>query len=241
MSPRRQEQCLSSDLRRLLSSATMCRSFDTRKLDVLIVEDESLVREGIARLLASHASLNVLPPCSNAKAAIKAIAATQVDVVLLDFNLGGGKSVPVVTQAKELGFAGKILIVTAGLHDTEALELVSIGIAGIFLKTGSPELLVKAISRVAAGELWFDQYYIRLIVEHYGKLQSTDRTETISPREIGILRGVLEGLTNKEIAAKLAMSEGTVKASLQQLFNKAGVNSRSQLVRVTMEKYRDVI
>jgi DNA-binding NarL/FixJ family response regulator len=218
----------------------MCH-YDARKLSLLIVEDEMLVREGIARLLTSQSSLKVLPPCSNIETAIMAIAETQVDVVLLDFNLGGQRGVAFVKRAKEIGFEGKILMVTAGLTDTETVDLVNLGVAGIFLKTGSPELLVKAIERVAAGELWLDQRYIRLIIDHSSKLRAANRTETISPREIGILRGVLEGLTNKEVAGRLAMSEGTVKASLQQLFTKTGVNSRTQLVRVAMEKYRDVI
>jgi two-component system nitrate/nitrite response regulator NarL len=185
--------------------------------------------------------LNVLPHCSTIEAAVTAIGESPVDVVLLDFNLGEQNGTIFVKRAKALGFEGKILMVTGGLNDAEAIELVNLGVSGIFLKTGNAELLRKAIDKVAAGELWLDQYYLRLIVSHSSKLHEANRAETISQREVGILRGVLEGLTNKEIAGRLAMSEGTVKAALQQLFTKVGVNSRSQLVRVAMEKYRDLI
>jgi len=212
-----------------------------RRLNLLIVEDEFLVREGIVRIVQAEASFNVLPPSPNLETAIGTLQKTQVDVVLLDFNLAGERGISFVRRAKEIGFQGKILIVTGGLTDAEAVGVVRLGAAGIFLKSGSPELLIKAIYRVADGELWLDQRHIRLIVNNSASPQETSASEQISQREIGVLRGVLEGLTNKEIARRLTVSEGTVKGTLQQLFAKAGVSSRSQLVRVALDKYRDLI
>ena len=206
-----------------------------------MVEDEFIVREGIARLLSAERSLRVLPPCSSVAAAEQVLLKDAVDVVLLDFNLGGGTSTPLVRKAREFGFKGKILLLTAGLTDDHAIELLRLGISGIVLKKETPEILVNAILRVAHGELWLDQKYLRLLVGQLAHRDTPAPKDVLTPREFEILRAILEGLTNKEIAVRLRVSEGTVKAALQQLFFKSGVNSRSQLVRVGMEKYSHLL
>jgi two-component system nitrate/nitrite response regulator NarL len=132
------------------------------------------------------------------------------------------------------------LLVTAGVDEASAANLVRRGIAGVFLKHDPPAVLVEAIREVLAGKVWFDQKYLQKMV---GRATEEDlpRTRKLTDRERQVLNGVLEGLANKQIADRLLVSESSIKATLQQLFQKTGVRTRSQLVRIALEQYRDLI
>jgi two-component system nitrate/nitrite response regulator NarL len=144
-----------------------------------------------------------------------------------------------VRSAVEEGFNGKILLVTAGVNAIQAAELVRLGVVGIFLKHDSPALLTQAIRDVVAGKVWLDQKVLQGAVTAV----SANRVSSLplTARERQVLSHIFEGLTNKEISERLGVSEGGVKASLQQLFSKTGVRTRSHLVRVALEQYKDLL
>ncbi|MBI3695844.1 MAG: response regulator transcription factor [Acidobacteria bacterium] len=206
---------------------------------ILLVDDHALFREGVARLLSPEPDFKVVGCCASVEEGLRALRSSPVDIVLLDFDLGREQGGDFLTRARERGFEGRVLIVTAGLSDADAAQVMSRGAAGIFLKHSSPSLLAKSIRTVMEGEVWLDQKYLTALLrmrvsrdEEEGKPRLTDRERTV-------LRGVLQGLGNKEIAERLSVSEGTVKATLQQLFNKTGVRNRSQLVRVALQEFQD--
>ncbi len=209
------------------------------KVRLLLVEDQALVRESVARLLGAEPDLDVVARCGSVEEALQILSSTPVDLVLLDYALGPHeRGSDLLPRAKQIGFQGKVLVVTASLSDPEAVHLLRQGIVGVFLKEGSPELLAKAIRKVMAGEIWLDQHYLQLLMQSETPQHDAAHSR-LTAREIEVLRGVFEGLANKEIGTRLEISESSVKAALQQLFRKTGVNSRGQLVRVAMEKYAD--
>jgi len=161
--------------------------------------------------------------------------------VLLDYDLGRQTGSDFLQEAKMIGFQGKVLIVTAGLSDVEGAQLMRLGAAGIFMKHSSAATLSEAIRRVMSGGVWFEQQYLRRMFDAPPAEKQSERASNqhLSEREGRVLRYILEGLTNKQIADRLDVSESSVKATLQQLFDKAGVRTRSQLVRVALEQYRD--
>jgi len=212
----------------------------TSAIRILLVDDHALFREGVARFLAAEPDFEMTARCSNVDEAIEVLNRTSIDVVLLDYDLGIEKGTRFLVGAREQGFAGRILVVTAGLSDAEAAELLRGGAAGIFLKHSSPEMLTKAIRKVMEGEPWLDQRFLRVLLD--GSDTPPDSSEPrLTERERDVLRGLLEGLANKEIAVRLHVSESSVKATLQQLFDKTGVRTRSQLVRIALERYRDYL
>jgi len=162
--------------------------------------------------------------------------------VLLDWALGKEQGAS-FAAARRAGFRERILVVTAGLTGPESLKALRQGVAGIFLKHNSPTLLLKAIRTVAGGEMWVDQLIIPLIAE--GVYQRDDQgfcksiaksvRRRLTEREQMVLRSVVDGMTNKNIADQIGVSESSVKATIQQLFDKTQVRTRSQLVRVAME------
>ncbi len=211
------------------------------RIRLLLVDDHALFREGLARLLALEPDFELAVPCSNAEEALRILATTKVDLILLDHDLGLETGARLLDRITEAGFQGRVLMVTAGLSEAEATDLLRRGVTGIFLKHNSPELLAKAVRKVMAGEIWLDQRYLKLLLQESMAARAEERVRRLSERELEVLRSVFQGLTNKEIGVRLQVSESSVKATLQQLFSKTGVRTRSQLVRVALEQYRDLL
>jgi DNA-binding NarL/FixJ family response regulator len=207
-----------------------------RRIRILLVDDHALFREGLARLLSAEADFEVAAHCSSVVDGLNAFASTAIDLVLLDVDLDNERGLDFLLRARQQGFEGPVLIVTAGLSQSEAASLIAHGAAGIFLKQDSAQLLAKGIRTVADGRAWIDQRSLASLV---GIRQAPDSPEHrgLTEREKQVLRGVFDGLANKEIASRLRVSESSVKAVLQQLFDKTGVRTRSQLVRMVLEQY----
>jgi len=161
-------------------------------------------------------------------------------VVLLDYDLGPEQGTRFLEKARSLGFTGRTLMVTAGMNDSVMLRVLESGASGVFLKHSPPSRLVEAIRKVSQGEVWLDPSVTRsIIAAATGNAGAPRRGHDLTQREQAVLKGVFEGLTNKEIGVHLAISESSVKAVLQQLFEKTGVRTRSQLVRIALEKHSD--
>ena len=125
---------------------------------------------------------------------------------------------------------------TAGMNAQESAKALRLGASGIFLKQGPLVTLAQAIRLVAGGAVWVDQDIIRDMAEHVAAQDTRVGPPRLTEREQQVLQGILEGLANKEIGARLGLSESAVKASLQQLFRKTGVRTRAQLVRVALDR-----
>ena len=164
-----------------------------------------------------------------------------MDVVLLDYDLGDAKGTEFLAKAQSLGFGGRVLVVTAGVSELEAAELIRQGIAGILRKHCSPAALAQSIRDVSAGKEYFEPGDLRAVLVGTATPQAEFRRKKLTERERQVLHYVFEGLANKEIADRLQVSDSSVKSTLQQLFAKTGVRTRSQLVRTVLETYRDQI
>jgi two-component system, NarL family, nitrate/nitrite response regulator NarL len=201
---------------------------------ILLIDDHSLFREAIARLLGREEDFLVVGECATVDEGVTILKSTPVDVVLLDINLGlqqGGAFLPL---ARGLGFTGKVLVVTAGVSRLEAERLLGRGCAGIILKQERPQLLIERIRSITQ-----EAPEAARPVDILAKLDSIqpDKPRPLTPRERQVLKGVFAGRTNKEIAFDLAISEPLVKSVIQQLFAKMNVRTRSQLVRVALEEH----
>ncbi|SRR5258708_1621051 len=209
----------------------------TQRTSILLVDDHALFRESVARLLTSEPGFEVTVHCNSVEEALAVLLKTHVDIVLLDFDLGQRDGGEFMRLARQQGFRGKVLVVTAGVEKEQAADLIRNGISGIFMKHNSAALLVEGIRHVLAGKVWFDREFLQAAMGA-GSLPESN-AERFTERERQVLSYVFEGLINKEIAERIGVSESSVKATLQQLFSKTGVRTRSQLVRVALEQYRN--
>jgi len=210
-----------------------------KTVHILLLDDHALFRESVGRLLAAEPGFHVAAHCGTIKEALQVLKQKPIDVVLLDFDLGEHDGTEFVRLAATQGFKGKILVVTAGVNQGAATELIRSGISGVFLKRDSAALLAQGIRDVVAGKVWLDQEQLQTALRTEVATPQESRTKTFTEREQQVLSCVFEGLANKEIAARIGVSESSVKATLQQLFSKTGVRTRSQLVRTVLEQHRD--
>jgi two-component system nitrate/nitrite response regulator NarL len=208
------------------------------EIRILIVDDHSLFRQSLARFLETAPGCHLVGQCGNKAEATLAFSNTQADVVLLDFDLGDVEGVDLIAELKKHQESAKVLMVTAGMPDASAVRVMNAGASGIFLKHGTLDELLMAVERVAAGDIWLGSDELRAIVtSRTARREAPDRARTLTTRQSEVMRGILDGLGNKEIAVAINASESSVKAVIQELFRKAGVRTRSQLVRIAIEKH----
>jgi two-component system nitrate/nitrite response regulator NarL len=210
----------------------------TETVNLLIVDDHAMFREGLVRSLEKQPDFRVVGQESSSTEALDALEHCGAGMVLLDVDLGSERALDFVTAARRRGFAGQILIVTAGISDQEAVSLVQAGVSGILHKHHSTEVLCEVIREIAGGKVWLEEKYLPPL------FRSVDRSRPASgpkldERDRKVLRHILQGLTNREIAARLDVTEGAIKAALHHMFQKLGVRTRAQLVKVVLEQYRD--
>lgn len=198
---------------------------------LLLLDDHVLFREGLRRLLISEPDFETVAECGTPSEALAVLARSAIDIVLLDFDLEDDTGTRFISAAAAAGYKGKILMVTAGMSPPDISAAWKLGISGIFLKHSSPATLLEAIRTVAGGGEWIDPKLARV---PESRVQSV--TGQLTSREQQVLRSVFEGLTNKEIAHRIGVSQSSVKATLQQLFEKTGVRTRGQLVRIAIER-----
>jgi two-component system nitrate/nitrite response regulator NarL len=205
---------------------------------ILLIDDHAMFRDGLARVLDKEADFTVTEQVGSATEGLAILEASRANLVLLDVDLGAERALDFVRGARGAGFEGQILIVTAGMSDQEAVQLVQAGVSGIVHKHHSTDVLCGAIRQIAGGEVFMEQAYLSSLFRAVDRTRTPKRA-TLTDRDRTVLRGILQGHTNREIAGKLEVSEGAVKASVRHVCEKLGVRTRSQLVKVALEQYKD--
>jgi DNA-binding NarL/FixJ family response regulator len=208
-----------------------------KQIRVLIVDDHTLFRESLSRLLEADTECKIVGACASIEEALKTVTSEQIDLVLLDYDLGEKPGAQFLDESRRCGFTGPVLMVTGGMADAVALRALDNGASGIFLKSSPLAELTQAIGRVMKGETWIDSGMVKALLSNAHRPSGEPTHEPLSARERSVLRCVFEGLSNKEIGQQLGISEGSVKAVLQQLFARTGVRTRSQLVRIAVERH----
>jgi two-component system nitrate/nitrite response regulator NarL len=209
----------------------------TSPIRLLLVDDHAMFREGVARMLEKETDFIVAGQVKTATEALDRAVATGASVVLLDVDLGTERAIDFASRAHESGFEGRILVLTAGISDREAIQLVQNGVIGIIHKHHSTEVLCSAIRQVAKGEAWLEKTYLGSLLRTVDRTRAPGRL-TLTERDRTVLRYLLQGLTNREMAARIDVSEGAVKASLRHVGKKLGVRTRTQLVKVALEQFK---
>src|SRR5579863_8104831 len=169
------------------------------RISILLVDDHTLFRESVARLLAAEPDFEIVGHCASADEALALVAKSRVDVVLLDYDLGNGKGTAFLAKAQSMGFTGRVLVVTAGVTELEAVEMIRQGIAGILRKDCSPAALAQSIREVNGGKDYFEPGYLRSVLARAMAPQPEYQRKKLTERELQVLRYVFEGLANKEI------------------------------------------
>lgn len=208
------------------------------RIRLVLVDDQALFRASLGRFLATHPGFELAGECGTAAEALGILHDSPVDVVLSGVNLRTENGEDLISAARRAGFQGRFLIIAGEADERELSAAIKLGASGIFLKSEALDRLVQAIKLVASGAVWIDQKVLQLLADRLvNRFRMEDRMprNRLTEREEKVLLGVIGGLTNRKIGENMGLSEGTVKSVVQQLFRKAHVRKRGQLVRVALE------
>lgn len=205
---------------------------------VVLADDHPLILNGLKDLLASEGDFDVLASCTKGEDAVRAVCKHKPDILVLDIRMPGKDGIAVLKEIRDLDVPVDVVVLTGELSDQAALASVRLGVKGIVLKEMAPHLLVKCLRKVYAGEQWVERHSFNKALEMALRREEgmEDLYQSLTPREIEIVRMIAAGLRNKEIAERLYITEGTVKIHLHNVFKKLGINSRLQLIRYAQDK-----
>jgi DNA-binding NarL/FixJ family response regulator len=207
---------------------------------VLVVDDQTLIREGLASLLMMQPDLEVVGKAADGRAAIELAAAHTPDVVLMDVRMPGSNGIAATREIHQRWPDVRIIVLTTFDDDEYVYEALRAGAAGYLLKNADPDHLARAIRAVHAGQSILDPAVTQKVIRHFTRATAAQPaqitlTERLTDRERAVLRGMVDGLSNGAIAEQLSLSEGTVKNHLTHIFQKLDVKDRAQAVRRAIE------
>lgn len=204
------------------------------EIRILVVHGQTLMRETLGPLLRAR-DFEIVGSCASVSEASRVLCQEAVDVALIDSDLGLEQVMNFLTRAKKAGFKGQFLITAVRMGIGTMLHVLGGGALGVVMQNSAPADLVTAIHRVANGELWLDS---AAVLRTIAAVRSGQHHvwQGFSLRECAVLKALLEGLTNHEIAVKLHVPKSSVKYALTKLFEKSGARTRAQLVRIALER-----
>jgi DNA-binding NarL/FixJ family response regulator len=201
-----------------------------KPINIMIADDHSMVREGIKQLLELDGDIVVSSEANNGKQCIELLDEKQTDVLLLDINMPNMNGLQVLQYIREAKKKIKVLILTIHNEVEYLMRAVEIGVDGYVLKDSDSSVLKKAINCVYHGEIFIQPELTPMLKmkmeEKNNQLNNLD--DTLTKREVEVLKLLAEGLFNKEIAYMLAISEKTVKNHVSNIFKKIDVSDRTQ-------------
>jgi DNA-binding NarL/FixJ family response regulator len=205
---------------------------------VALADDHPLFLDGLEQLLALEPDIEVVARCVDGEEILRAVRELKPDVLLLDLQMPGKDGLAVLRELARERAPTRVVLLTAALHEDHLLEALRLGVKGVVLKEMAPRLLIRCLRKVHAGERWVEtkstaQALDKLLLRQEG---SREAAAVLTQREIEIARLVAAGLQNKEIAARLAITEGTVKVHVHSIYLKLKVSTRLGLMRWAEER-----
>lgn len=221
-----------------------------RKIRIVLADDHPIVRDGLKKMLAMESDFEVVGEASDGREALEQIQIHEPDVLLLDLRMPNLDGLSALQTLQHINRKTKVIILTASEDKNEFVQAMKLGCSGIVLKQTAPELIVKSIRKVNAGEIWLDSHTTAAVMRQFatagpdgsgsstgsgGSTKVRERSP-LSAREREIVGLVAQGYKNKEMAEKMFISEQTVKNHLHNIFDKLGVSDRLELALYAIHK-----
>ncbi len=206
-------------------------------IQILIADDHGVLRAGLRTLLNAEPNLEVVGEASDGDTVLRLANELRPDIVLLDISMPGPGGIEVTRQLKESLPELRVLILTAHEDESMLREAVQAGAAGYIIKRAVESELINAILSVSRGDLYVHPAMTRALLKETSLFPSVPEpsVESLTPREIEVLRLIAKGYTNGQIAKELSLSVRTVESHRANLMGKLELRSRVELVRYAME------
>ena len=208
------------------------------KIKVIIIDDHTLFREGLQRLLTRH-EIDVITSVSNGADGLKAITDNEVDIILLDLRMPDVSGIEVLKNIREIKKSLPVVMLTTSDDEKDLIEALRNGASGYLLKDMEPDDLVVALKDVLKGETIVAPNLVQILAKfHQGddsEINISNLISTLTPRESEILELLAEGQSNKLIAQNLGISDGTVKLHVKSILRKLEIHSRVEAAVIAVE------
>ena len=198
---------------------------------VVVADDQDVVREGLALVLGAR-GLDVVGQAADGRAAVSVVRSTQPDVVLMDLRMPVLDGVSAIKLLAEKGIGARVLVLTTFDTDSDVVPAIEAGATGYLLKDSPPDELLRGVRAAARGEAVLSPSVATRLL---GQVRQPAR-EPLSQRELDILELIAQGCSNREAAARLFISEATVKTHVLHIYAKLGVNDRAAAVATGFER-----
>lgn len=202
----------------------------TQQIRVLIADDHPVVREGLRGLISFKPGFEVVGEAEDGFEAILLAKTLQPDVILMDLEMPRQSGLEAIKAIRADNPQARILILTSFTEDTKIFASLEAGALGYLLKDSSPQELLRAIRDVYQGELSLHPTVARKMLQQHPPADSAPANNSLTERELEVLKRVAQGLDNKEIAARLVISEPTVRTHITNILTKLNLASRTQAV-----------
>jgi DNA-binding NarL/FixJ family response regulator len=201
---------------------------------VVIADDHPIFREGLIKLIETRPELQVVGAVSDGDEALPLVAALQPDLLLLDLAMPRMTGLVALRELKGQKTSTRILILTAAIERTDITAALQLGARGVVLKESASDVLFKSIHAVMSGHYWLGRKQVADLAATLREISASYPAPTrkhfgLTPRELEIIRVILGGYSNGDIATQFSISEKTVKHHLTNIFDKVGVSNRLEL------------
>jgi DNA-binding NarL/FixJ family response regulator len=209
----------------------------TIPIRILVADDHPIVRDGLVAVLSTQTDLDVVGEAADGRQVVEQALALQPDVILLDLEMPEVDGVQALEQLRKLGQVVRAVVFTAFDTDERILSALRAGAKGYLLKGAPREELFNAVRVVHAGGSLLQPVVASRLLERFSEASSLTTTpEMLTPREVEVLALVAQGLPNKEIAERLAISQRTVKFHVSSIMGKLGAANRTEAVAFAVQQ-----
>lgn len=199
---------------------------------LVVADDHPFILDGLDQLFRAERDCEIVARTTDGEQALRAVQTYRPDVLVLDVRMPRLDGIELLRRMHALQLPTKVVLLTASLDDARLLEAFRLGASGLVLKESAPRLLVQSVRQVANGEQSWNGKAItgalRLVLHR--EQAAAAASSTLTPRELEVTRMVASGLRNKEIAARLDITEGTVKFHLHSIYEKLRIDGRYALM-----------
>ena len=205
---------------------------------IILADSEAIFRVGMARIFSVESDLDVVAQTDNLPQTLSVVAETPADVILFEAGLSATPAEAVSEVARRALPGAKLILVTQRAGEQETVDYLRRGVRGILTRAVSPDLLVRCVRKVSAGETWLDKQGVNWVIQAYRSqaLQggAPKQQLRLSEKEMLIISGVTQGLKNKDIAREVGTTEQVVKNYLRKIYDKLQVSDRLELALYSM-------
>jgi len=206
---------------------------------LVLADDHPIVLDGLENLFRLEPDFRVVARCVNGEECLAAVRRFQPDVLVLDIRMPGKDGLAVLRELHREKQPVKVVLLAAALEEEEVLEALRLGVRGMLLKELAPQMVVQCVRKVHAGGQWVEKQAFGRALDTLLRREAGEREAAgvLTPREIEMVGMVAQGLRNKEMSQRLAISEGTVKIHLHNIYRKLKVENRVELILYAQAKH----